>query len=125
LPIYEIQCIDCGKVSEHFSFAPSTEDFPCPKCLGPTKRLYSLCHMKMFQSFCTRNILPDGTPITITSQKQLSSLCNEFGLNHLDDPKAEVKHAKPKTVEEILGTRIQPETREEASGPIDSKDILP
>ena len=124
MPIYELSCVKCG-VSERYAVLPTDEDFPCPKCGGETKRLYSLTNVKVFEVFSTRNILPGGEPVTITSQSQLSHLCNEFHLNHLDDPKHESKHARPKTVGEILGEpNVMPDTREEASGPARAEDLL-
>lgn len=117
MPIYEIECVQCGTVSEKYSTLPTDESFSCPRCGGDTKRLYSLFSAKFFQCFTTNNILPDGSPITVTSQKQLSSLCNRYNLNHVDDPKWQSPSQRFKTAGEILGKpELQEDHRDVDSG---------
>jgi putative FmdB family regulatory protein len=89
MPLYEDRCTKCEHVFEWYAVRPTDESKLCPKCGSAAERIYSRAAVKAFQEFTTRNIDPSGTPIKITSQGQLSRLCNEFKLNHVDDPKAE------------------------------------
>ena len=66
---------------------------PCPKCAGFTDRVVSLAAVKVFDGFDTRNISPDGNPIHIGSQGDLTRACHEFGVV----PATEVHGAPPQT----------------------------
>jgi len=109
MPIYEAECSECGYQFDWLEPLPTDIDRDCPKCGGKADRLYSLSNPKFFQEFTTRNIDPQGKPITIKSQRQLSSLCNEHNLVHLDDPKEEIKPFRPPSAGEIFGKEVAPE----------------
>ena len=113
MPIYEAECRDCGHFFEYYSVHITDVSENCPKCSGATDRLYSLSVPKFFDGFVTRNIDPSGRPIHVKSQKQLSSLCNQHNLVHLDDPKMDIRHKRPKTAAEVLGMQQLPEHRAE------------
>jgi hypothetical protein len=73
----------------------------------------------MFEPFVTRNIRPDGIPVLVESQRQLSSLCNEYKLNHLDDPKWQPKSQKfpdMNDLHEALGTKPMAEAEHGVDG---------
>lgn len=124
MPIYESECVSCRLKYQFYTPLPTDLTRECPKCGGEGERIYSLAAVRIFQPFCTRNILPDGKPIEITNQRQLSHLCNEFHLNHIDDPKAEIKHQAPKTMEDILGERILPMNEEVTGGACSESELL-
>ena len=75
MPIYEFSCDKCQQVFERFF--PKADDSASlihDVCGGTGHKVYSLAAVKMFESFTTTNILPDGEPVTIRSQKQLREL---------------------------------------------------
>ena len=123
MPIYEAECVSCGWQYEWLDYA-SEKTRPCPLCGSQGERLYSLFTTKIFQPFITRNIDPEGRPIEVRSQKQLSSLCNQHGLIPLDDPKAKIKHKPPPTPSEMFKKDIRPERHEEASGSASESELM-
>jgi len=84
MPIYEAECMVCGKRYEWYTSNVTDETRDCPECLGPGARLYSWCAGKVFQPFTTRNIMRDGSPVTITSHEQHVRLCHENGVVPVD-----------------------------------------
>jgi putative FmdB family regulatory protein len=117
MPVYEAQCANCGHKYEWYCGCVATDDTKnCPKCGGSGERLYSLAAVKVFQSFKTRNIDPGGREIEITSQSQLSHLCNEFKLTHVDDPKVTIKPTKRKSVGDVLGVNVISDRKGEPEG---------
>lgn len=123
MPLYEATCLECHRKYEWLSVHVSEDTQPCPLCGGTGERIYSLSALKIFAPFCTRNIFPDGRQVEIKSQAQLSGLCNEFKLTHIDDPKAEMRHKAPPTLDEMLGERIMP-TPEPAGDACAKEDTL-
>ena len=123
MPIYEAECSECGCAFDWYESLPTDIDRPCPECGGRADRLFSLSNLSFFQEFTTRNIDPQGKPIHVKSQKQLSSLCNKHNLVHLDDPKAmDARPQKIRTPGQILGMQERPE-RDMPSGPARKQDI--
>lgn len=86
MPVYELECKECGKQGEWYSPLPTDENLPCPHCGGETERLYSLYKPNIFEPFTTRNILPDGEPVTVRGTGQLAQLENEHKVTLADDP---------------------------------------
>ncbi len=123
MPLYESECPQCGLKQENYVVLPTAANFPCKRCGTVTERLFSRFSGRVFQQFWTRNIDPEGKPILIETQSQLSHLCNEHKLTHIDDPKAEFKPYKPKPVEEIIGDRIIP-VSEDAGGACRKDELL-
>lgn len=75
MPIYEYSCRKCLNRFEHYSPLPHdimTEH--CPKCEQLGDRVFSLAAAKVFQTFETRNILPEGEPVTVRGAGQLRQL---------------------------------------------------
>jgi putative FmdB family regulatory protein len=95
VPIYENECSKCGAVDQYYNPHITEETRPCPKCGGETERLYSLAAIHMFQPFTTRNLDPSGKPVTVHSQRELSSLCHEYGVQHVPDFKVDPPGTKP------------------------------
>jgi putative FmdB family regulatory protein len=125
LPLYEAECSKCGYAFEWYEVLPTDETRPCPRCAGKAERLFSRYSARMFTPFVTRNILPDGRPILVESQRQLSSLCNEHKLVHLDDPKWEPRHKTPPNPHEIFGSMDLPEARAGVEGDACRQEDLP
>ena len=111
MPMYEAECRSCGYRYEWFESLPTDQTQSCPRCGGEGERLFSRYSPKIFQPFVTRNILPGGVPIEVKSQGQLSSLCNEHHLVHLDDPKYEPKPFTPPNIHDAFGSKDLPEAR--------------
>ena len=85
MPIYEYQCRKCGQTWESYSTLPHTIMVEtCKKCYGIGERLYSLSNPKIFEPFTTRNILPDGEPVTVKGTGQLRQLEAEHGVRLAD-----------------------------------------
>jgi len=85
MPIYEYQCRKCGVTWE--SYSSLTHDMlveACQKCGGTGDRIYSLSNPKIFEPFTTRNILPDGEPVTIKGPGQLRQMEAEHGVKLSD-----------------------------------------
>jgi putative FmdB family regulatory protein len=123
MPIYEFECSECSHVYEFLETRPSDVIRDCPLCGGKGVKLYSTYSPKFFQGFVTRNIDPSGRPIHVKSQKQLSSLCNEHNLVHLDDPgEKNTPQQKYRTPGQITGMIERPE-RPTAHGPIHKADL--
>lgn len=111
MPIYEAECRACGRRYEWYVALPVEDTNKCTYCGGDGDRVFSRYAPKFFSPFVTRNIMPDGSPVEVKSQSQLSSLCNEYKLVHVDDPKHEPKPFTPLSPHEILGTKDMPEAR--------------
>lgn len=109
MPLYESECIKCGNVFEWYNSRATDENKKCPKCNGDSERLFSRCSSRVFRDFVTRNILPGGVPVHVKSQSQLSSLCNEHKLVHVDDPKYNPKPYTPPDPASVLGMRSTPD----------------
>ena len=125
MPMYEAECSVCGYKFEYYSVHITDFTNDCPKCGGKSDRLFSRYKPKIFQPFVTRNIMPDGSPVVVESQSQLSSLCNEHKLVHLDDPKWEPKHMTPPSPHEIFGSKDLPEARDGVQGDACRQEDLP
>jgi len=95
MPIYEADCSACGIRYEWYSPQVTEDTACCPKCLGPGERVYSWCAGHVFQPFTTRNIMRDGSPVTITSHQQHVRLCHENGVVPVDMDQ-ELKPTYPK-----------------------------
>lgn len=116
MPIYEGECCKCHKKFEWYSATVSDETKDCPVCGGRADRLFSRYKPDIFRPFVTRNIDPSGVPIQITSQRQLSSLCNEHKLVHMDDPKYDPPQQKFPDVHDMLGVHKTPEAERGVDG---------
>lgn len=125
MPIYEAECTICGKKFEYYAPQVTEDTNDCPSCGGPAARLFSRYKPNIFTPFVTRNIMPDGSPVRVDSQRQLSSLCNEHKLVHLDDPKWEPRHKTPPTPHEIFGSKDLPEARDGVDGGVCRQEDLP
>jgi putative FmdB family regulatory protein len=85
MPLYEYQCKKCSKVWESFSSIPHAIMFEtCQVCGGAGDRLYSLANVHVFPVFTTKNIMEDGTPVTVTGSGQLRQLEAEHGVKMAD-----------------------------------------
>lgn len=116
MPMYEAECRSCGRRYEWYEPLPVDTTQRCPKCGGEGDRLFSRYSPKIFAPFVTRNIMPDGSPVEVKSQRQLSSLCNEHKLVHVDDPKYEPRHFTPPSPHEIMGSKDIPEAHRGVDG---------
>jgi hypothetical protein len=56
----------------------------CPRCGGLGDRMFSLCATKVFETFTTRNILPEGREVTVRSQRELRELENLHHVKMVD-----------------------------------------
>lgn len=84
MPLYEEMCPSCGLVKEHFSkFSEGDVVIRC-ECGVDMERIYSVPSLKIFQPYTTPHILPHGKPITITSERQETSVLRENGLCKAD-----------------------------------------
>jgi hypothetical protein len=125
MPIFEAECSGCGAVYEWYAPPGSDTVKPCEKCGGAGELLYSRFCGKVFNEFVTRNIMPDGTPVHITSQSQLSHLCNEHKLIHHDDPKWQPKSQTFADPHEVFGSRdVQEAMRGVVSGACRREELL-
>ena len=85
MPIYEYRCRECGKTWESYSTLTHViMNETCQSCKGTGDRIYSLSNVKIFQPFTTRNILPDGEPVTVRGTGQLRQLETEHGVKMAD-----------------------------------------
>jgi putative FmdB family regulatory protein len=85
MPIYEYQCRKCSKFWETISVLPhDILTDTCDACGGTGDRRYSLSAVRVFQVFETRNILPDGEPVTVRSSSQLRQLEAEHHVKMAD-----------------------------------------
>jgi putative FmdB family regulatory protein len=85
MPIYEYQCVKCGRVDEEYASLPHIRmESTCSVCGARTERIYSVSSVRIFQSFVTRNIIEDGTPVRVTSQSQLHQLETDHGVKLAD-----------------------------------------
>lgn len=125
MPLYEAECRSCGKVYEWYEPTPTDNTIACPTCNGAGDRIFSRCSSRIFTPFITRNILPDGRPVEVKSQSQLSRLCNEHKLNHVDDPRYEPKTFTPPTAHDIYGSIDLPEARRGVDGGVCRQEDMP
>ena len=82
MPMYEFQCLSCGKTFENFCCLNNLESFTikqkCPSCKGKVKRLIGGFKRDWFREFISEDF--DGTPITVKSKQHLKQLCKEHGV---------------------------------------------
>jgi len=96
MPIYEYQCRKCGRTWESYSsLTHEIMNESCGGCGGVGDRLYSLSHPKIFEVFTTRNILPEGEPVTVRGTGQLRQLEAEHGVKMADGPPPQTKTPEP------------------------------
>jgi putative FmdB family regulatory protein len=75
MPVYEYECRSCESKFEEYATKPHDGMvFQCPRCGDLGDRVYSLSVPKVFETFTTRNILPDGEPVTVRGTGQLRQL---------------------------------------------------
>jgi putative FmdB family regulatory protein len=85
MPIYEYQCRKCNRTWESYSTLPHDMLVEtCQKCSGTGDRVYSLAAVKVFEVFTTRNILPEGEPVTVRGSGQLRQLESEHKVKMAD-----------------------------------------
>lgn len=116
MPIYEQECYRCGYKHEYYTVIPTDDTVPCPKCKGPAQRLYSLSNPRIWETYTTKNIYPDGRPVTVRGPGQLAQLENEYHVTRLDDPKM----APPQTNFKPLWDGPEPEG---GAAPIDPSEF--
>jgi len=77
MPLYDFEC-ECGKVTEHYA-GINEKRMPCD-CGKTAKRIISTrYYINPDVDFVTDNIT--GSPVRVTSRKQLASLCKENGVH--------------------------------------------
>jgi hypothetical protein len=87
MPLWDFKCERCEHIVFDVASHKHDPDAVAPNhCDNPMEVLYSPPKPKIFQPFTTRNIHPDGQEITVISQRQLSSLENQYGIRQIDDP---------------------------------------
>lgn len=82
--MYAWQCQKCGKEDEGYLASYSMADPPCP-CGGPRDRIWRVTrhHATSIFPYVTSNIT--GSPVEVTSQSHLDSLCKAAGVTHRPD----------------------------------------
>jgi hypothetical protein len=83
MPLYEDWCSKCNKTAEYYSPVITEITRPC-QCGATTERIYSTYKPILFQEYVTRNLRPDGQPVTVHSAKEESALCKEYGVIKAD-----------------------------------------
>jgi len=83
MPLYDLECKDCGHVYEIFCCIKDKDNYiinqKCPKCKGEVKQLYNIGKEKdWFHPHINEDF--DGTPIQVTSKKHMRELCKKFGV---------------------------------------------
>jgi hypothetical protein len=104
-PLYECECPE-GHKNEYYDPLPNVRSQPCPVCGKPTERLYSLYSPRVFQTFVSRNILEDGTPVTVRGPGQLAQLQTDHGVR-LADRDARPPHTETPSVADIPGVEVK------------------
>jgi putative FmdB family regulatory protein len=96
VPIYEYQCRECHSKFDSYSTLPHEIMIEtCKRCGAHGDRLYSVCRTKIFQTFETTNILPDGEPVTVRSSSQLRQLEAEHRVKMADGPPPQTSFPEP------------------------------
>jgi len=87
MPIWDFEC-KCGHRERKETNVCNVESVRPKHCGKPMVIDWSGAKIgtSAFQAFDTTNIDPDGRSIHVGSRKELSSLMNKHGLNHIDDP---------------------------------------
>ncbi len=83
MPMYEEECPTCGSLLEYYSKTYNEETQLCA-CGALMERRFSIPAVQIWEEYTTRDILPDGVPVTVTSAKQESRLLKENGLIKAD-----------------------------------------
>lgn len=82
MPLYDFECLTCGKQFENFCCINDLEYFTikqrCPKCGNKVKRLIGGIKKDWFKPHINEDF--DGTPIEVTSKKHLKELCKKHGV---------------------------------------------
>jgi len=98
MPNLDFICEKCNHVEHEVFYSSSDGPEPAaPIHCGQIMEIYwnsMRQSVKQFEPFETNNILPGGKNIRIHSQKQLSHLCNEFGLVHTPEPDRVMRDGK-------------------------------
>lgn len=86
MPVYDFSCT-CGKEWEQYLVAFDSPNPTC-ECGKPTERVWALGtnhNPGGTYPYITKNILPNGQPVEVTSAAHLDRLCRENGVTHRPD----------------------------------------
>ena len=88
MPRWDFTCNACGTVTRDVPSVRHDPDEVAPDHCGARMELLweTPNQARTFEPYTTTHIDPDGKPITVTSQRQLSSLENKYGLRTINDP---------------------------------------
>lgn len=87
MPTWDFEC-QCGHRERKETNVCNVETVRPQHCGAPMEIDWSggKIATSVFQAFDTKNIDPEGRSVHVGSRKELSSLMNKHGLNHVDDP---------------------------------------
>ena len=97
MPTWDFQCVNPECTQRQTVSNPKCDiEAARPRhCRKPMEVVWSgMMGVSTFEPFVTTNIHPQGIPIKVTSRSQLRSLCNQYGLNQLDDPGVTMREGK-------------------------------
>jgi len=77
VPLYDFQCLKCGKGFEQFSKLDNRLNVKC-SCGGKTSICLTTAKRDWFRVHINEDF--DGTPIEVTSKKHLKELCKKHGV---------------------------------------------
>ena len=83
MPLADFHCKDCDyfDMDKYFhTRAAMDAGHTCPICGELMDRMAPLICFHGFQEFTTRNLIPDGSEVRITSRNQLESLKKRYGV---------------------------------------------
>ena len=82
--MYEIECNKCGSKSEIYQPEATGYATGACKCGGLMEIVWSKPAMHIWVEYTSRNIKPDGSPVTVTSKAHENQLLKQYGLQKAD-----------------------------------------
>ncbi|TDI15321.1 MAG: hypothetical protein E2P05_07215 [Acidobacteria bacterium] len=96
MPVWDFQCSECGRKELDVHNVQFDPEPIWPECCGERmEMLFSTKVKPAFEPFTTNHIHPEGKPLTVRTQKELSKFQNEFGVQQVDDPNLISTGTKP------------------------------
>lgn len=97
MPRWDFECPKCKHIEMDVTGSNAEFEKIRPQHCGAPMELVWLSPnlaTKAFEAFVTTHIDPDGKPLRVGSQSELSRICHQHGLNQVDDPGVEMTEGK-------------------------------
>lgn len=78
MPVYEVECPECGKQEIFYHGFQEVDGEPCPVCGQYAPRVWNTFYPQVFKPYVTQALSLD--PIKVESKKQEKEMCKKHGV---------------------------------------------